>query len=124
MFLIQRLFPSVKDFFSNLQIPEFLDRAITSIKVPESTVGRCVFCFSSELLSFFIVATNFRALAKGYIGWTVITDGLIVLQSTIVSKIFIENEKTRNGLSTLSFTLGGMCGSALSILMTRFIWGS
>jgi hypothetical protein len=124
MFLIQRLFPSVKDFFASLQIPAALDRAITAIKVPESTLGRCLFCFSSELLSFFIVATNFRALAKGFIVWTVVTDGLIVLQSTIVSKIFIENEKTRNGLSTLSFTLGGMCGSALSILLTKYIWGS
>ena len=124
MFLIQRLFPSVKDFFANLQIPAALDRAIAAIKVPQSILGRCAFCFSSELLSFFIVATNFRALAKGYIGWTVVTDGLIVLQSTIVSKIFIENEETRNGLSTLCFTLGGMCGSALSILMTKYIWGS
>jgi hypothetical protein len=49
---------------------------------------------------------------------------LIVLQSTIISKIYIENEKTRDGLSTLAFTLGGMGGSALSILLTRYIWGS
>src|SRR5271157_2758589 len=118
MFLVQRLFPSVKEFFANLQIPKTLDRMITAIKVPESTFGRCLFCFSSELLSFFIIATNFRALAKGYIVWTVVTDGLIVLQSTIVSKIFIENEKTRDGMSMLSFTAGGMCGSALSILLT------
>ncbi len=124
MFLIQELFPSVKNFFSSLQIPEALDRAISSIKVPESTIGRCLFCFGSELLSFFIIATNFRALAKGYLVWTVATDGLIVLQNTIVSKIFIENEKTRNGISMLSFTVGGMCGSALSILLTKYIWGS
>jgi hypothetical protein len=124
MFVIQRLFPQVKDFFSGLQIPQFLDKLITKIKVPESTFGRFCFCYSSELISFFIIATNFRALAKGYILWTVITDGLIVLQSTIISKIYIENEKTRDGLSTLAFTLGGMGGSALSILLTRYIWGS
>jgi hypothetical protein len=82
------------------------------------------FCFASELLSFFIVATNFRALAKGFIVWTVITDGLIVLQNTIIGKIYIEQEKMRDGSSTLAFTAGGMCGSALSILLTRFIWGS
>ena len=124
MFLIQGLFPSVKNFFSSLQIPEALDRMIAKIKVPESTLGRCLFCFSSELLSFFIIATNFRALAKGYIVWTVATDGLIVLQNTIVSKIFIENDKTRSGIAMLSFTAGGMCGSALSILLTKYIWGS
>src|SRR5271170_5552174 len=124
MFLVQRLFPSVKNFFADLQIPKVLDRMITTIKVPESTVGRCLFCFCSELLSFFIIATNFRALAKGFIVWTVLTDGLIVLQSTVVSKIFIENEKARDGLSMLSFTAGGMCGSALSIILTKYIWGS
>lgn len=124
MFLIQSLFPTVRDFFAKLQIPQFLDRMITSIKVPESTLGRCAFCFCSELLSFFIIATNFRALAKGYIVWTVVTDGLIVLQNAIISKIFIENEKTRQGLAMLSFTAGGMCGSALSILLTKYIWGS
>src|SRR5580658_4911226 len=119
MFLIQQLFPSVKQFFAGLNIPQRLDQAIASIKVPESTFGRCLFCFGSELLSFFIIATNFRALAKGYIVWTVVTDSLIVLQNTIISKLFIENDKTRNGLAMLSFTAGGMCGSALSILMTR-----
>jgi hypothetical protein len=92
--------------------------------VPQSTAGRVAFCFASELFSFFIVATNFRALAKGFIVWTVITDGLIVLQNTIIGKIYIEQEKMRDGASTLAFTAGGMCGSALSILLTRFIWGS
>jgi len=87
-------------------------------------VGLFAFCFASELISFFIVATNFRALAKGFIVWTVVTDGLIVLQNTIIGKIFIEHEKMRDGLSTLAFTMGGMCGSALSILLTRYIWGS
>lgn len=87
-------------------------------------MGLFAFCFASELISFFIVATNFRALAKGYIGWTVVTDGLIVLQNTIIGKIFIEHEKMRDGVSTLAFTMGGMCGSALSIVLTRYIWGS
>ena len=124
MFLIQNAFPAVKDFFNQLQIPLFLDNLIAKIKPPQNSVGLFAFCFASELLSFFIIATNFRALAKGIILWTVITDGLIVLQSTIISKIFIENEKTRSGLNTLAFTLGGMGGSALSILLTRYIWGS
>jgi hypothetical protein len=124
MFLLQRVFPGVKEFFQGVNIPQFLNSRIAKIKLPHSTLGRMVFCFSSELISFFVIATNFRALAKGYILWTVVTDGVIVMQNTLISKIFIENEKARDGLSTLSFTLGGMAGSALSIVLTRYIWGS
>jgi hypothetical protein len=124
MFLVQQLFPSIGDFFRKLQIPQWLDKQIARIRPPQNRVGLFAFCWASEMISFFIIATNFRALAKGYIGWTVVTDGLIVLQSTVISKIFIEHEKMRDGMSTLAFTMGGMCGSALSILLTRYIWGS
>ena len=123
MILLQQLFPSVREFFVKLQIPKWLDDKLASVKPPQNRVALSVFCFASELISFFIVATNFRALAKGYIGWTVVTDGLIVLQNTIIGKIFIEHEKMRDGLSTLAFTLGGMCGSALSIVLTKMVWG-
>ena len=124
MFLLQRIFPQVRQFFHDLQIPQWLDAQIARIKPPQNRVGLFAFCFASELISFFIVATNFRALAKGLIAWTVVTDGLIVLQNTVIGKIFIEHEKMRDGVSTLAFTMGGMCGSALSIVLTRYIWGS
>lgn len=124
MLLFQAWFPGVREYFKNLQIPLWLDNQIARIKPPQNRVGLFVFCFMSELISFFIVATNFRALAKGFIVWTVVTDGLIVLQNTIIGKIFIEHEKMRDGVSTLAFTMGGMCGSALSIWLTRYIWGS
>lgn len=124
MFLLQAWFPGLKEYFKDIQVPQWLDNQIARIKPPQNRVGLFTFCFASELISFFIVATNFRALAKGLIIWTVVTDGLIVLQNTIIGKIFIEHEKMRDGVSTLAFTMGGMCGSALSILLTRYIWGS
>jgi hypothetical protein len=122
--LFQQLFPSVREFFISLKIPAWLDNQIAKIKPPQNRVGLFAFCFASEMISFFIVATNFRALAKGFIGTTVVTDGLIVLQNTIIGKIFIEHEKMRDGVSTLAFTMGGMCGSALSIVLTKYVWGS
>jgi len=122
--LFQQLFPQVGEFFQKLAIPQWLDNQIAKVKPPQNRVGLFAFCFASELISFFIVATNFRALAKGFIGTTVVTDGLIVLQNTIIGKIFIEHDKMRDGVSTLAFTMGGMCGSALSIVLTRYIWGS
>lgn len=124
MFLLQRAFPGVREFFQKIDIPQFLNSRIAKVKLPHSVSGRVAFCFLSELISFFIIATNFRALAKGYLVWTVVTDGLIVLQNMIVSKVLIENEKARDGLSTLAFTLGGMVGSALSIVLTKHFWGS
>jgi len=124
MIVLQRVFPSVGEFFKGLKIPQFLDAQIARVKVPQSGPGRFTFCFLSELVSFFIIATNFRALAKGYIVWTVCTDGLIVLQNTIIGKLMIENEKTRDGVAVAAFTMGGMCGSALSIVLTKYIWGS
>jgi hypothetical protein len=124
MFLISQLFPAFGKFFRDLKIPQLLDQWIAKIKVPHNSVGRFLFCAISELISFFIIATNFRALAKGFILWTVVTDGLIVLQSTIINKLMIENEKTRDGLSIMAFTLGGMGGSALCIVLTRYLWGS
>jgi hypothetical protein len=124
MFLLQKAFPGVKEFFRGIDIPQFLNSWIAKIKLPHSFVGRMTFCFLSELISFFVIATNFRALARGYILWTVVTDGVIVMQNLLVSKIFIENEKARDGLSVLAFTLGGMAGSALSIILTKHIWGS
>lgn len=124
MFFIQALFPQIRDYFRNLEIPQFLDKQIARIKVPTTGVGRFFFCYMSELISFFIIATNFRALAKGFILWTVCTDGLIVLQNTIIGKLFNEDQKMRDGLSIAAFTLGGMAGSALSIVLTKYIWGS
>jgi hypothetical protein len=124
MFLISRLFPAFGQFFRDLAISNRLDNLIAKIKVPQNPVGRFFFCAILELVSFFIIATNFRALAKGFIVWTVVTDGLIVLQSTIINKLMIENEKTRDGAAITAFTLGGMGGSALCIILTRHLWGS
>lgn len=124
MFLLQTIFPQIREFFQRVALPARLDAAIAKIKVPHNPVARFAFCAASEMVSFFIIATNFRALAKGFLIWTVCTDGLIVLQNSIISKLFNENEKMRDGLSIASFTLGGMCGSALSIILTKYIWGS
>jgi len=124
MFVALDIFPQIREFFQRIALPQRLDALVAKIKVPQNPFGRFMFCFISQLLSFFIIATNFRALAKGYLFWTVGTDGLIVFQSTVTSKIFIEDEKTRDGLSIMAFTLGGMGGSALCILLTRYIWGS
>ena len=91
---------------------------------PRNKLGRFFFCFIAELISFFIIASNFRALARGLYIWTAITDGLCVLQGMIMTKLMIEDEKMRDWWSITGFTLGGMCGSVLSIFVTKHLWGS
>jgi len=59
------------------------------------------------LISFFIIASNFRALAKGLYVWTAVTDGLCVLQGMVMAKLMIEDAKMRDGWSISGFTLGG-----------------
>jgi len=93
------------------------------LKPPQSCLGRFLFCFIAELISFFVIASNFRALAKGLYVWTALTDGLCVLQGMIMTKLMIEDEKMRDWWSISGFTLGGMCGSVLSIFVTKTLWG-
>lgn len=76
------------------------------------------------MLSFFVVCANFRALAIGLYIWTAATDMLIVLQNMIMAKIFIEDEKARDAWSIAGATIGGACGSLLSIWVTKHLFGS
>lgn len=49
---------------------------------------------------------------------------LIVLQNMIMAKIFIEDEKARDAWSIAGATIGGACGSLLSIWVTKHLFGS
>jgi hypothetical protein len=106
-----------------MTLVELFNKLVGKIKVPESKLGCFVFCFASQLLSFFIIASNFRFLAKGLYIATAVTDGLIVLLSSVMAKLMIENVKTRDGLAILGYTIGGMCGSLLSIYVTKHFFG-
>jgi hypothetical protein len=94
------------------------------MKVPENPYVRFVFFFASELFSFFFIASNFRALAKGLYFWTAITDMTLVFQGMLITKLMIEDEKSRDWVSIIAFTVGGACGSLLSIWVTKHLFGS
>lgn len=91
------------------------------MQIPKSSTGRFLFFFASELVSFFVISINIRALAKGFYAWAMITDMLLVFQSMVISKMMIEDEKSRNWTSIAGFTLGGACGSAIAIFVTNNI---
>ena len=91
--------------------------------IPNNPWLRFAFFFGSELFSFFFIASNFRALAKGFYFWTAVTDMTLVFQGMIITKLMIEDAKSRDWLAIVSFTLGGACGSLLSIFVTKHLFG-
>jgi hypothetical protein len=89
------------------------------MKIPNSKLGRFTLFFASELFSFFVISVNNIALNLGKYGWTVATDMILVFQGMLISKLMIEDEKSRDWASIAGFTCGGATGSALAIFATH-----
>lgn len=92
------------------------------MKIPESKTGRFALFFASEMFSFFVISVNGIALIHGKYFWTMATDMVLVFQGMLVSKLMIENEKSRDWTSIWGFTCGGATGSALAIFVTTHMW--
>lgn len=90
--------------------------------VPRSKVGRFALFFASELFAFFVISVNNLALNKGYYLWTSATDMILVFQGMLISKLMIEDAKSRDWWSIFGFTFGGATGSALAIFATKHLW--
>ena len=93
------------------------------MRVPDNKIARIALFFGLEFVSFFCIASNFRALARGLYVWTAVTDAALVFQGILITKMLIEDERARDWLSIVAFTIGGACGSLLSIWVTDLIWG-
>jgi hypothetical protein len=94
------------------------------MRVPNNGWLRFALFFAAELVSFFCISSNFRALAKGLYVWTAITDMALVFQGIIITKMMIEDARSRDIISIIAFTLGGACGSLMSIWVTNHFWGA
>ena len=90
--------------------------------LPSSKAGRFALFFASEMFSFFVISVNNIALIHGKYFWTIATDMILVFQGMVVSKLMIEDEKSRDWSSIWGFTCGGATGSALAIFVTQHIW--
>lgn len=94
------------------------------MRLPNSKLARFGLFFASEAVSFFFIAANFRAVALGLYFWTGITDMLLVFQGMMITRLMFDDERSRDWLSIAAFTLGGACGSVLSIYVTKHLWAS
>lgn len=90
---------------------------------PKSRVGQFFFMFGTELISFFIICANFRAVALGSYFWTALTDTLFSAQAFVIGKLMIDEPNARSWAAGAGCTIGGTCGSLLSIYVTKHLYG-
>jgi hypothetical protein len=69
-----------------------------------------------QFLSFLVVTVNFRFLAKGNIGATVLTDALIAALGFTLFKLIAE---ANTPLEMVGYVLGASAGSAVGMCATR-----
>src|SRR5438105_3150365 len=97
-------------------------RVTTMMKLSDRGWKRFAFFLASQMLSFFVICANFRALAQGLYFWTAFTDAMIVFQNMMIAKLFIENENARDKWCIAGATIGGVLGSILSIYVTKHVF--
>jgi len=89
------------------------------MKAPSTHLGQFALLFVAEFISFFIVVANTRAFTHDNYLWTAITDTLFSAQKFAVAKLMMSDTKARTWWAGLGATLGGTCGSLLSIYVTK-----
>jgi hypothetical protein len=94
------------------------------VRLTNSKWKRFLLFFIVELIAFFVIACNFRALAQGLYFWTAVTDALLIFQGMMITKLMFDDERSRDWNSIAAFSCGGACGSLLSIWVTKHLWGA
>ena len=92
------------------------------IKVPTTTVGKMFFFGAAQFLSYFMFVANGRAFTLGLYKWTAITDGFLALNSWTITKM-IAKEEAEGFWPCFGYTVGGVCGSLLSVWCTKHVYG-
>lgn len=92
--------------------------------IPKTRLGQFGFFFVAEMICFFIIVANMRAVAlANYLG-AAATDLLFGLQAWGMMKLTVENSEARTFAGGLGTTLGGVCGTLISIYVTKHIFGA
>ena len=97
---------------------------MAALNLPTTKLGQFTFFFIAEMVCFFIIVANMRAVAlANYLG-AAATDLLFGLQAWGMMKLTVENKEARTFAGGLGTTLGGVCGTLLSIWATKHIFGA
>ena len=77
--------------------------------------------FALQFVSYGLLCWNYRAVARGWIGNTVSSDLMIAaLNFTLIKKV----ADAKDGAAMWGYIAGGAVGSAASVLLTKYLWGS
>lgn len=93
------------------------------LRVPTSPMGQVLFFGAAELVSFFVISANFRAIAIGNYFWAGCTDFMTLVQNFAIGKLLIEDEKSRTWYTGIGAAVGGTIGTLLSIWATKHLFG-
>lgn len=86
--------------------------------------GQFIVFYVWELATFFMLAFNFRVLAKGSYFWTILSDGILSANGMIGIAAIAKDERAQTKSSIIGNAMGGMCGSAIGIYVTKRLLGS
>lgn len=89
---------------------------------PKSQFGQFAFFFITQMMSYFLIVANTRAFVGLHYLWTGVTDTLIASWGFVSVKLIADGK--RGWVAGLGYTLGGTCGSLLSIWVTGKLYQS
>jgi hypothetical protein len=93
------------------------------LKPPRSGPGRFLFFAVLQFIAYFVFVANTRAFTRGLYGWTAATDGWLAMQGFLMPRLIVKDEG--GGAWAICGTIfGGVCGSLLSIFVTRHLYGN
>jgi hypothetical protein len=77
--------------------------------------------FCCQFLLYFIICWNYRVIAKGWVGQTVVSDLLFAaVNFTVIKKV----AAAKGRLAMVGYVCGGAAGSASSVYLTKTLWGA
>lgn len=86
--------------------------------------GQFLIFFFWELATFFMLSFNFRVLAKGSYFWTILSDGVLSANGMIGIAAIAKDKRAQTKAAIIGNSVGGMCGSAIGIFVTKRLLGS
>lgn len=88
----------------------------------KTKLGQFFLFASTQMLSYFLFVANGRAYMQGNYTWTAVTDALYAAQSFFLIRRMVK-EEANNAWSFAGYVVGGVCGSLLSIFVTKVVYG-
>jgi hypothetical protein len=92
-------------------------------KVTLSNIKEALILFIAQMLSFSIIAINYRAVAQANYLWSILTDIIVASLSYFVVRR-IAKSNCSSIAQWIGFTIGSATGTAIGIWLSKLILGA